>query len=65
MSTIKRSFLLKDEDLDFISEMLRVAQADLLRLVTTLSGRIAPQWLETLRQHAERCADIREQIEGR
>ena len=54
------------DDYDFLSECLRLAQIELLQTAQTLSQTWPTSAaVETLRQWAERAADVRERIERR
>jgi hypothetical protein len=55
-----------EDECDLLSELLRLAQQDLLRTHATLQERFpASPLLEMLLTFAERAADLRERIEER
>lgn len=60
------SVTFSEEDLDTLSELLVIAQQDLLATATMVEGKaVAPALLESLRTYAEYAADLRERIEAR
>jgi hypothetical protein len=66
MSTNKRPFTLEDDTLDFIGEMLTVAQSSLEDLLFTVHRKCPEAALnESLRKWIERAQELRAQIEGR
>ena len=66
MSTNKGEYFLNDDEADFVSEMLTVAQSSLEDLLLVLHRKCPEAALnESLRKWIERAQDLRAQIEGR
>jgi hypothetical protein len=66
MATKNSPFVIEDSDLDFIEEMLRLAECELGTTIANLCYRYQDSpFIETLRKYKERCSELRAQIEGR